>query len=219
MSYNYSNYPSKKKKVSFNPELPPSDNRIPSGLIKSNQMTGAEDYIYEYKNKDDDTCFWIKKSTERGKKEFTPMSYDKDKKTWVPKAWPGDRPLFREQRLTNSKPILITEGEKSVIEGEKKIEFSDYTIVCWSGGSNQVHLTNYKALKDKEVTLWPDNDEAGFKAMTEVALTLLENDITNKIKIIYPPDMLPKGWDIADPIPYEVENEGLTLGGMLNTAT
>ena len=219
MSYNYSNYPSKKKKVSFNPELPPPDNRIPSGLIKSNQMTGAEDYIYEYKNKDDDTCFWIKKSTERGKKEFTPMSYDKDKKTWVPKAWPGDRPLFREQRLNNSKPILITEGEKSVIEGEKKIEFSDYTIVCWSGGSNQVHLTNYKALKDKEVTLWPDNDEAGFKAMTEVALTLLENDITNKIKIIYPPDMLPKGWDIADPIPYEVENEGLTLGGMLNTAT
>ena len=53
MSYNYSNYPSKKKKVSFNPELPPPDNRIPSGLIKSNQMTGAEDYIYEYKNKDD----------------------------------------------------------------------------------------------------------------------------------------------------------------------
>jgi hypothetical protein len=29
---------------------------------------------------------------------------------------------------------------------------------------------------------------------------------------------LPKGWDIADPIPYDVENEGLTLGGMLNTA-
>ena len=84
MSYNYSNYPSKKKKVSFNPELPPPDNRIPSGLIKSNQMTGAEDYIYEYKKKDDDTCFWIKKSTERGKKEFTPMSYDKDKKTCVP---------------------------------------------------------------------------------------------------------------------------------------
>ena len=31
-------------------------------------------------------------------------------------------------------------------------------------------------------------------------------------------DMMPKGWDIADHFPEEVENEGLTLGGMLNTA-
>ena len=28
-------------------------------------------------------------------------------------------------------------------------------------------------------------------------------------------DMMPKGWDIADHFPEEVENEGLTLGGML----
>ena len=56
--------------------------------------------------------------------------------------------------------------------------------------------------------------------MVEVAITLLEKDITEKIKFIEPNflDLMPKGWDIADPIPEEVENEGLTLGGMLNTA-
>ena len=31
-------------------------------------------------------------------------------------------------------------------------------------------------------------------------------------------DMMPKGWDIADHFPEEVENEGLTLLGLLNTA-
>ena len=56
--------------------------------------------------------------------------------------------------------------------------------------------------------------------MVEVAIILLEKDITEKIKIINPDpmNMMPKGWDIADHFPEEVENEGLTLGGMLNTA-
>jgi putative DNA primase/helicase len=93
-----------------------------------------------------------------------------------------DRPLFREETIKgNDKKIIIAEGEKAVVEAEKKIEFTDYKVML-VGGSNQVHLTNFEALKDREVILWPDNDEAGLKAMTEVALTLLEKDITIKLK-------------------------------------
>ena len=220
MSYNYSNFPTKKKKEpNFHPCVPPEDNQIPSGLIKDLQLNGSEYYIHPYKDKNDNVCFYIRRKEERGSKSFTPMSYDPEKKTWVSKAWPSDRPLFREETIKgNDKKIIIAEGEKAVVEAEKKIEFTDYLKLCWSGGSNQVHKTNFEALKDREVILWPDNDEAGLKAMTEVALTLLEKEITDKIKIIKPYENLPKGWDIADPIPYDVENEGLTLGGMLNTA-
>jgi hypothetical protein len=221
MSYNYSNFPTKKKKeTNFHPCVPPEDNQIPSGLIKDLQLNGSEYFIHPYKDKSSNVCFYIRRKEERGSKSFTPMSYDPEKKTWVSKAWPSDRPLFREETIKgNDKKIIIAEGEKAVVEAEKKIEFTDYIKLCWSGGSNQVHLTNFEALKDREVILWPDNDEAGLKAMTEVALTLLEKEITDKIKIIKPYENLPKGWDIADPIPYDVENEGLTLGGMLNTAT
>ena len=220
MSYNYSEF-KKKKKDNFNPCVPPDDNPVPSGMIKDITRTGSEDFIHEYKNINGEICFYIKKSQDRSGKQFTPMSYCPEKKTWVAKAWPGERPLFREQRLKGSdKPVLITEGEKSVMAAEDKLEFEKYNIVSWSGGSNQVHLTNYQYLKDKEVILWPDNDDAGIKAMVEVAIILLEKDITEKIKIINPDpmDMMPKGWDIADHFPEEVENEGLTLGGMLNTA-
>ena len=218
MSYNYSDYQRKNKEVkSFNPQIPPEDNKIPSGLIKDLQRTGAEEVIYEYKSAKKETCFWIKRKENKGKKEFTPMSYDPEKKTWVPKAWPKDRPVFREDRISgNDKPILIAEGEKSVLKAEK--EFPEFVSICWSGGSNQVHQTNFKNLIDREVILWPDNDKAGIEAMTEVALNLLDNSITTKIKFIKPLIDLPKGWDIADPIPTEIKEKGITLQGMLNTA-
>ena len=103
MSINYSEYKPKKKKDNFNPCVPPDDNSVPSGLIKDIQLNGSEDFIHEYKNINDQICFYIKKNQDRGGKTFTPMSYCPEKKTWVPKAWPGDRPLFHEQRLKGSR--------------------------------------------------------------------------------------------------------------------
>ena len=118
MSYNYSEF-KKKKKDNFNPCIPPDDNPVPSGMIKDITRTGSEDFIHEYKNINGEICFYIKKEQDRSGKSFTPMSYDPEKKTWVAKAWPGERPLFREQRLKGSdKPVLITEGEKSVMAAE-----------------------------------------------------------------------------------------------------
>ena len=121
MSYNYSEF-KKKKKDNFKPSMPPPDNPVPSGLIKDITRTGSEDFIHEYKNIEGDICFYVKKKQDRNGKVFTPMSYDPVKKTWVPKAWPGDRPLFREQRLKDSdKKVLVVEGEKSVMAGEDNI--------------------------------------------------------------------------------------------------
>ena len=58
------------------------------------------------------------------------MSYDPEKKTWVSKAWPNNRPLFREETIKgNSKKIIIAEGEKAVVEAEKKIEFTQESLL------------------------------------------------------------------------------------------
>ncbi len=148
MSYNYSEF-KKKKKDNFKPSMPPPDNPVPSGMIKDITRTGSEHLIHEYKNINGDICFYVKRNQDKYKgKNFLPMSYDPSKKTWVPKAWPGDRPLFREQRLKGSdKPVLIVEGEKSVMAGEDNHIFSDYNIVCWSGGSNQVHFNKLSTPK------------------------------------------------------------------------
>ena len=108
MSYNYSNFPTKKKKEpNFHPCVPPEDNQIPSGLIKDLQLNGSEYYIHSYKDKNDNVCFYIRRKEERGSKSFTPMSYDPEKKTWVSKAWPNNRPLFREETIKgNSKNAI-----------------------------------------------------------------------------------------------------------------
>ena len=56
------------------------------------------------------------------------------------KAWPGDRPLFREQRLKGSdKPVLIVEGEKSVMAGEENIFFQ--IIILFVGAVDQTRST------------------------------------------------------------------------------
>ena len=100
MSHNYDNYPPKEKKDSYKPIIPPEADQVPSGMIKDLQRTGSENYIYQYKDINDRTCFYIKRTDPaRGKKSFTPMSFDPDKNTWVPKAWPDDRPLFKEHLL------------------------------------------------------------------------------------------------------------------------
>tara|TARA_R100001369_G_scaffold58324_1_gene85175 strand:+ start:3816 stop:6374 length:2559 start_codon:yes stop_codon:yes gene_type:complete len=218
MSHNYDNYPPKEKKDSYKPIIPPEADQVPSGMIKDLQRTGSENYIYQYKDINNRTCFYIKRTDPaRGKKSFTPMSFDPDKNTWVPKAWPDDRPLFKEHLLNGSdKPVIIVEGEKAA-NAAAKIFKDSFDIVCWSGGSNQVHLTNYAALKDKDITLWPDNDAAGIEAMTEAALILLDQGVTDKIDIIKLSKLFPDKWDLADNFPADAANEGINIWGLIET--
>jgi len=211
MSHNFDDFKDKEK-YKFNYSVAPKDNLIPSGMIKDQERSDVNQYNYEYKNFKKETCFWVKKGIKNGKKQFTPMSYDTDKETWVPKAWTKNRPLFGEHVLTD-KPIIIVEGEKAKLEGDDL--FEDYDVVTWSGGSNQVHQTNFEALMDREVVLWPDNDTPGIKAMHEVALALLDNKLTENISIINPKVELDEGWDIADPLPRKMLDIGITKEGLL----
>ena len=212
MSYNFDDFKDKEEHK-FNYSVAPKDNLVPGGMIKDQERSDVNQYQYKYQNYKKETCFWIKRGTAKnGKKEFTPMSYDTDKATWVPKAWTKDRPLFGEHVLTD-KPVIVVEGEKTKLEGDKL--FQDYDVVTWSGGANQVHQTNFEALMDREVILWADNDAPGIKAMHEVALTLLDKNLTENISIINPREELDEGWDIADPLPSKMLDMGVTVEGLL----
>ena len=142
--------------------------------------------------------------TKNGSKLFIPYSFDEDKQDWIKKAWDKDRCLFDEHKLKEQLelPVLISEGEKAAVYGKNNLK--SYVHVTWQGGSNAVHKTNFQHLKDREVILFPDNDEEGIKAMVHVAKILIEDAITTNIKIV-DTEHLPKKFDIADiPLHHEL---------------
>jgi hypothetical protein len=214
MSINYEDF-LEHKKEEFNYIVPPKDYYCPLSWQKGNPPKLSDPNLYEYINIKKETCFWIERKELPTKKVFIPHSFDADKKLWVQKAWDKNRPLFRENYLNNNKkPILLVEGEKAVkfCEANKFIS-EHYLIMTWSGGALAVNKTNFECLKDRQVTLFPDNDEPGRKAMHEVAFTLIKNKIiTSDIKIVIIPEAVlkffPQAWDIADPFPtgYTAEN-------------
>ena len=128
-----------------------------------------------------------------GKKETLPMSWCKDqhgKTGWQWKALPEPRPLYG---------LPFTEDFVVIVEGEKTAEAvrkAGLPATTWAGGCGAVSKTDFATLTGKTVILWPDNDEAGRKAMQQVARILLP--ITEGVMMVEIPDGMPNGWDAAD---------------------
>ena len=219
MSLNYKDILDEEK-PKFNYSIPPIDYQYPRNWAGNRSKLNSP-YLYEYKNLNGETCFYVERIDKAaGEKDFIHYSFDLDKKTWVPKAWSENRPLFREHYLpNNAKPVLIVEGEKCVKFCEQHSYIKEnYLPITWSGGGYAVSRTNFQHLKNRQVILFPDNDEPGKLAMHEIAFTLIKNKIVEKdIKFIHIPKQMPfpEAWDIADPFPkgYAAEHL-LSLGSV-----
>lgn len=204
MSLNYEDI-LEDEKPRFNYAIPPKEYQYPTSW-SGNRSKLNDPNVYEYKNINGETCFFIERKEINGDKKFIPYSYDLDKSIWVQKSWPENRPLYREQYLkNNTKPILIVEGEKCVKFCEQHPYIKEnYLPMTWSGGGYAVSKTNYQHLEDRQIVLWPDNDDPGRYAMHEVAFNLIKKGIVKKdIKIVHLNSKLlfPVGWDVADPFP------------------
>ena len=191
----------------------------PSFVWAMQELTGTENAYYEYINNNRETCFYIRryepfeKGNDSPKKRIVPYSYDLITATWVCHAWEKNRPLFHENRLDLHKPVIIVEGEKTVLEAEKL--FKEYNVVTWSGGSKAMGQTTYEVLKDKRIILFPDNDKPGVLAMHEVAKILIEEDISDDVSMVTLPKGLSDGWDLAD----QINIPGVTYEGILDSHT
>jgi Family of unknown function (DUF5906)/Domain of unknown function (DUF6371) len=151
-----------------------------------------------------------------GKKELMPLSWcmsaEKGTSEWRWKGFKGPRPLYNAELLLKdkTKPILIVEGEKTADSASKILP--DFLCMTWQGGAAAYKQTNWELLKGRDVTLWPDNDEPGVKAVTAIAEILHEAG-AKAIRFVSLPDDLEEGWDLADSIP-----EGMDVQGILKSA-
>ena len=116
--------------------------------------------------------------------------------TWSMKRPEGLLPLY----ITNKhpeKPVIVNEGEKAMRGAER---IWNYDVCCWHGGATGWNKTDWSAIYGRDVWIFPDNDNAGKKAATEIAEHLRSKGCMN-IKIITPPDDFAEKddlWDAAE---------------------
>jgi len=101
------------------------------------------------------------------------------------------RVLYRLPLLLTATQVLLPEGEKDV----DNLVDAGFVATTNAGGVNKWRSEYNQFLKDKDVVLIPDNDEAGKRHIEKIAESL--NGIARSIKILELPDLEPKG-DVSD---------------------
>jgi energy-coupling factor transporter ATP-binding protein EcfA2 len=116
---------------------------------------------------------------------------------WRWESWPTPRPLYGLDRLAAKPdaPVVLTEGEKSADAAARLLP--GHVAVTSANGSKSASKADWKALKGRHVTIWPDADTAGLE-YAQAAEKLLRRAGAASIAIISPPKDVPEGWDAAD---------------------
>lgn len=135
-----------------------------------------------------------------GSKEVLPVtiwqSPDGSLQAWRWAHMPEPRLLYQLPALASAKQVLVVEGEKTADAAISRLNGSDLIVTTWSGGSKSVAKTDWKPLAGKVVTLWPDADAPGSKAMDEISTILIKLGC-DVWRVVNPSDA-PEGWDCAD---------------------
>lgn len=143
------------------------------------------------------------------KKETRPYVYAqnaKGQKMWASMGLPGKLPLYNLPDIAKrpGDPVLIVEGEKTV-EAAKDM-FPDYVVTTTMFGAQSPKQTDWLVLKERDVLICPDFDEAGQKYGDAVYALCKEAGVkslhylpiqTIAKNLLGLPD-IEKGYDLAD---------------------
>lgn len=173
--------------------MPPVGERPPNMYFKKYSMTPKMHWTY--RNEKDEVLFYIARYEPLGeKKQIVPWCWSSSSNRYIAKHWPVPRPLYGLELLKPDAPICIVEGEKAA-DAARELVTKERIVLTWPGGSAAVRQVDWSPIYGREVLLWADADEAGMKAMNEIAALLHENGC--KVKILDPTGQ-PDKWDAAD---------------------
>lgn len=194
--HNLSNYESAKvlaEMIGFQEDLTGS-NTLPN---LNHSMYGPPVAYWAYHNKKGLIVALVARYKDGDKKQFTQWRFNFATQKWEPKALESDRPLYNLHILDKypSKKVLICEGEKAAVAAQKLVG-EEYIATCWSSGSTAIAKTDFSPLNNRDVVLWPDNDDAGKKAMEKLALKISMN--VNSLAILNPKPEDPQKFDAFD---------------------
>jgi hypothetical protein len=160
------------------PEIPPEPEPEPETCLPPENVDepnfihpnhGEAIAHWTYRTEDGHPIFHVARYEPDGKKAILPWSWS-DEVGWCLKGFPPPRPLFGLEELARlpNAPVLVVEGEKCAVAARYLVE-DRYVVVSWPNGSNAVNKADWRPLAGRVILLWPDNDEAGKKAMYQIA--------------------------------------------------
>tara|TARA_R110000803_G_scaffold210340_1_gene281862 strand:- start:1659 stop:3500 length:1842 start_codon:yes stop_codon:yes gene_type:complete len=122
------------------------------------------------------------------KQKYAP--FYKEDGNWYLKRPEGLMPIYYKEA---EGPVLISEGEKATLGANYLYEGPTAT---WHGGVNSWRKADWSPIFGKNIIIWPDNDEAGFKCAEELSEYLTENKCSVQIAKI--PEALNNKDDLYD---------------------
>ena len=125
---------------------------------------------------------------------------------------PDVRPLYNIPNIVASEKIIWVEGEKCA----DALNDLGYTAPCTMGGAGMLsrksaNLFDFSPLHEKELIIWPDNDNAGRK-LAELVQELALNAGVKSVTTLTPPRGKPERWDVVDAVA-----EQFNINEFLNT--
>lgn len=208
-AYSLNQLPTRKEE-SWICSSPPSE-KLPN--LKEVSPYIAKNYTpsawHAYRDEKGELLFYTVRLYEKGnpsKKIVLPLSYGQDPEKnqdfhWKFKGYTASgskTPLYNLHLLDNKKPVLIVEGEKAADAGNQLFK-AQYICVSWIGGAGGVKRADWESLFGKNVVIWPDNDQAGYKASSDICEQLRKVGVLSLKEV--DASKLPEKWDIADPVP------------------
>jgi len=107
--------------------------------------------------------------------------------------------------------VLLVEGEKTCDKAASLLP--EFSMLTWQGGAGNVAKVDLAPLANRNVSIWPDADDAGQKAAEALSQRLL--DLGADVSVVDVSDIqavAPK-WDLADEVP-----EGMDIRAKLSNA-
>lgn len=191
------------KKQNYTPIVPVPEDAPPCSFMLPDLGTPTKLYAYRDTNGNllmhEGRWEW---ADENGKKckQILPISYcdiGNSKRGWRAKAIPKPWPLFQLDRIAenNDAEILVCEGSKKTRKAQSLLP----TYVCTTPlfGARSPEHSNWDAVRNRDVTIWPDHDEAGREFANAVKKLALAAG-ARSVKILSIPKDFPEKWDAAD---------------------
>ena len=183
---------------------------------KWEKLGGKPTHLYPYLGSRGELLSYVARWDELTSKTIRPISFVKRRDGslgWAVKAPPKPWTLFGLEQLSErpDAPVLIVEGEKATLAARKI--FQTHIVLTWRGGANAINDADFSPLKGREVVLWPDADEPGRRAMA-IAGERLRSIGATSVRQVEVPNDLPKGWDLADTPPPQLNLSTLIEGVM-----
>jgi hypothetical protein len=130
---------------------------------------------------------------------------EKGEQQWQWQDFGEGRPLYGQEKLVKhpTKPVLVIEGEK-VADSAQKL-FPDHVVMSWPGGAEEVEKADWGPLLGRNVSIWPNQAEAGLKAAQHIESALQgingKYGLRADIAIVDLPKDLPVNWDLTNTLP------------------